>query len=81
MLCDNREGWDEVGGSFKRKGSYVYLWLIHADVWQKPHNIVNLILQLKKNKFEGKKKKNPPTNAWGTGLVPGPGRSHIPRGN
>ena len=22
----------EMGGSFKRKGMYVYLWLIHVDV-------------------------------------------------
>ena len=28
-------GW-EVGGSFKREGTYVYLWLIHVDEWQKP---------------------------------------------
>ena len=21
---------------FKREGTYVYLWLIHVDVWQKP---------------------------------------------
>ena len=37
-LCDNLEegrGW-EVGGSFKREGTYVHLWLIHVDVWQKP---------------------------------------------
>ena len=26
----------EIGGRFKRKGVYVYLWLIHVDVWQKP---------------------------------------------
>ena len=26
----------EVGGKFKREGTYVYLWLIQADVWQKP---------------------------------------------
>ena len=26
----------EVGGRFKREGTYVYLWLIHADVWWKP---------------------------------------------
>ena len=25
----------EVGGSFKREGTYVYLWLIHVYVWQK----------------------------------------------
>ena len=28
-------GW-EVGGRFKREGAYVYLRLIHTDVWQKP---------------------------------------------
>ena len=28
-------GW-ELGGSFERKGTYVYLWLIHVDVRQKP---------------------------------------------
>ena len=26
----------EVEGRFKREGIYVYLWLIHVDVWQKP---------------------------------------------
>ena len=31
---DNLEGW-EVRGRFKREGMYVYLWLIHIDVWQK----------------------------------------------
>jgi len=27
-------GW-EVGGRFTREGAYVYLWLIHVDIWQK----------------------------------------------
>ena len=35
-LCINLEGWDgigwEMGGSFKREGIYVYLWLIHVEV-------------------------------------------------
>ena len=33
-LCVNLEGYDggEVGGSFKREGIYVYLWLIHVVV-------------------------------------------------
>ena len=26
----------EVVERFKREVTYVYLWLIHADVWQKP---------------------------------------------
>ena len=50
MLGDNLEGWDgwEVGGRFRREGTYVYPWLIHADVWQKPtQNCKAIILQLK----------------------------------
>ena len=40
----------EVGGRFKRKGTYVYLWLIHVDVWQKPTEYCKeIILQLKIN--------------------------------
>ena len=36
-LCDNLEVWMawEVGGKLKREGTYVYLWLIQVDVWQK----------------------------------------------
>ena len=26
----------EVAGRLKREGTYVYLWRIHVDVWQKP---------------------------------------------
>ena len=34
VLCDKRGGvgW-EVEGWFKRVETYVYLWLIHVDVW------------------------------------------------
>ena len=40
-------GW-EVGGRFKREETYVYLWLIHVDVWQKPTKFYKaIILQLK----------------------------------
>ena len=49
MLCDNLEGWDGVGGRFKREGTYVYLQLIHVDVWQKPIQYCTIILQLKIN--------------------------------
>ena len=34
MLYDNLGWWDEVGVG--REGTYIYLWLIHVDVWQKP---------------------------------------------
>ena len=38
-----------VGGRFKREGTYVYLWLIHIAVWQKPTWYCKaIILQLKK---------------------------------
>ena len=55
MLCDNlgdRIGW-EVGGEFKTEGTYVYLWLIHAEVWQKSTQYCKaIILQLKINFFK-----------------------------
>ena len=28
-------GW-EVPGRFKTEGTHIYLWLIHANIWQKP---------------------------------------------
>ena len=36
-------GW-EVGGRFKREGTYVHLWLIHVDVWQKPTQYCKAII-------------------------------------
>ena len=41
------KGWD-VAGKFKREGTYVHLWLIHVDVWQKSNQYCKaIILQLK----------------------------------
>ena len=41
----------KVGGRFKREGTYIYLWLIHVDVWQKPTQFCKvIILRLKINK-------------------------------
>ena len=37
----------ETGGRFKREGIYVYLWLIHVEVWQKTKFCKAVILQLK----------------------------------
>ena len=35
-------------GKFKKEETYVYLWLIHVDVWQKPAQYCKaIILQLK----------------------------------
>ena len=42
----------EVERRFKREGPYAYLWLIHADVWQKPTQYCKAIIhQLKIKKF------------------------------
>ena len=42
----------EVGGRFKREQAYVYLWLIHVDVQQKPTQYCKeIILQVKINNF------------------------------
>ena len=41
---------------FKREGTYVYLWLIHVDLWQTTTKFCKaIILQLKKIKSEEKK--------------------------
>ena len=49
-------GWKE-GRRFKKEGTYVYLWLIHVDVWQKPTQYCKAsILQLKINKLREEKK-------------------------
>ena len=44
-------GW-EMGGTFKREGAYVYLWLTHVNSWIKPTQYHKaIILQLKINTF------------------------------
>ena len=38
----------EMGGIFKREGTYVYLRMIHVDLWQKATQYYKaIILQLK----------------------------------
>ena len=54
-LCDNLEEEMEwkVEGRFKREWTYVYLWFIHVDIWQKPTQYCEaIILQLKINKLK-----------------------------
>jgi len=64
-LCNNLKEW-EVGEKFKREGTYVCLWLIHVDAWEKPRQYCKaIILQLKINIF--KKKKNPASNTRDVG--------------
>ena len=60
-------GWD-VGGRFKREGTYVYLWLIHVGAWQKPTQYCKaIILQLKMDIL--KKKKHPEVTEWVLTLI------------
>ena len=48
-------GW-EVGERLKREGTYVYLWLVHVDLWQKPTQYCKaIIFQSKINNFFFKK--------------------------
>ena len=59
----------KMGERFKKEGTYVYLWLIHADVWQKPtkYCVSQVVLMVK----------NPPANAGDLrdlGSIPGSGR-------
>ena len=52
-LCNHLEGWEQVGGRFKREGTYVYLWLIHVYTWQKPiQRCKAIILWLKINNLK-----------------------------
>ena len=34
----------EMGGGCKREGIYVYLWLIHVEVWQKTTTFCKAII-------------------------------------
>ena len=45
----------ERGGRFKREETYVYPWLIHVDVWQKPLQYRNYP-PIKNKKFLNDKK-------------------------
>ena len=50
------------GGRFKRDRTYVYLWLIHVDVWQKTTQYCNYPpIKNKINFLNKKKRKNMPT--------------------
>ena len=51
-------GW-KVGGRFKREWTYVYLWLIQDDIWQKPTQYCKpIILQLKQKKDASRNTQN-----------------------
>ena len=55
-LCNSLEGWEGEVGRLKRERTYVYRWLIHDDVWQKPTQYCKaIILPLKINKLKKQK--------------------------
>ena len=46
---------------FKKEGTYVHLWAIHVDVWQKPMQYCKtIILHLKINTLKKKEDKEKP---------------------
>ena len=57
-------GWSgRWGGRFKRGWTYVYLWMIHIDVWKKPTQYCKvIILQLKIKTFSEKSERYCTTN-------------------
>jgi len=68
VLCDNPEavGWGgRWEGTFRREKTNLYLWLIHADVWQKSTKYCKaIILQLKFNYLIFLKKEHLRSAVW-----------------
>ena len=63
MLCGNLEGWDGKRGAGRvQEGRdiyiYIYLRLIHSDVWQKPSQYCNYPLIKKKKEKKMDRKPN-----------------------
>ena len=54
-------GW---GGRFKREGTYVYLWLIHVDVWKKPTKFCKAIILQLREKKKAKIMASGPITSW-----------------
>ena len=56
-----------MGVRFKKEETYVYLWVIHVDVWQKPTQYCKaIILQLKINTLKKEDKEKPKQNEKGS---------------
>ena len=41
------------------EGTYIYIWMTHVDVWQKPTQFCKAIILQLKNKFKIRKRRNP----------------------
>ena len=75
-LCNTLEGWDgrKVRGRFEREGTYIYLWQVHVDVWQKPTQFCKaIILQLKYKLKKKKKNTRVSFHFFLKGIFPDPG--------
>ena len=48
----------EVGGRFKTEGAYIYLWLIHVDIWQRPIQYRKATIPQLKINFKKEKENN-----------------------
>ena len=55
----------EIRRRFKREGIYVYLWLIHVEIWQQ-NSVKQLSFNFKINEFNLGKKKKKQFSAWNT---------------
>ena len=66
-------GW-ELGGKFKREGTYVYVWLINVDVWQKPTQYCKAIILQSKTDSEKAMAAHSSTLAWKIPWTEEPGR-------
>ena len=58
-MCPNTENLEHLkvvhGEKFKGEGTYVYLWLIYVDIWQKTTKFWKAIILQLKNKQISKK--------------------------
>ena len=44
VLWDNLQGWDGDGREVQEQGTYVHLWLMLVDIWQKPAQYCKAII-------------------------------------
>ena len=54
----------EVQGTFRKQGTYVSLWLIHVDVWQRPTQHYEAII------LPSKIKEKTTSSTWLCGRAP-----------
>ena len=51
-MMTERDGMSrEVGGRFKKEDAYVFLWLFHVNIWEKPLQYCKVIILKLKTKL------------------------------